>query len=194
MFLGIETPVEVCLRASQKYQNTRTDLLESVRLIQSFGLEVMGGFIVGFDNDLPNVFEEQVRFIRESAIPVAVVGLLTALPGTQLYRRLLREGRLLLESSGNNTHGALNFIPRMTSETLLEGYKDILKAIYAPESTIGACCVSWRSAAGARRGRSVSSPTTWRRKNRCCGRACLHTPAWPIGASCLTPCGASATA
>ena len=62
VFLGIETPVEASLRETQKYQNTGKDLLESVRLIQSYGLEVMGGFIVGFDNDPPTVFEEQVRF------------------------------------------------------------------------------------------------------------------------------------
>ena len=135
VFLGIETPVEASLRETQKYQNTGKDLLESVRLIQSYGLEVMGGFIVGFDNDPPTVFEEQVRFIRESAIPVAMVALLTALPNTQLYRRLQREGRLLMQSSGNNvaTDCTLNFVPRMNAETLVEGYKSILKVIYSPE-------------------------------------------------------------
>ena len=135
VFLGIETPVEASLLETQKYQNTRKDLLESVRLIQSYGLEVMGGFIVGFDNDPPNIFEEQLRFIRESAIPVAMVALLTALPNTQLYRRLQREGRLLMHSSGNNVVSdfALNFIPRMNAETLVEGYKNLLKIIYNPE-------------------------------------------------------------
>ncbi len=135
VFLGIETPVEASLIETQKYQNTRKDLLESVKLIQSYGLEVMGGFIVGFDNDPPNIFEEQVRFIRESAIPVAMVGLLTALPNTQLWRRLQREGRLLMQSTGNNVLNdfALNFIPRMNPEALIEGYKTILKVIYGPE-------------------------------------------------------------
>jgi len=135
VFLGIETPVEASLLETQKYQNTRKDLLESVHLIQSYGMEVMAGFIVGFDNDPPNVFEEQVRFIRESAIPVAMVGLLTALPNTQLYRRLQREGRLLMQSSGNNVVNdfTLNFVPRMNTEALVEGYKEILKVIYNPE-------------------------------------------------------------
>jgi radical SAM superfamily enzyme YgiQ (UPF0313 family) len=133
VFLGIESPVEASLLESQKFQNMRKDLVASVRCIQSYGLEVMGGFIVGFDSDPPNVFEQQARFIRESAIPVAMVGLLTALPGTQLYRRLLKEGRLLLESSGNNTHDCLNFIPRMNTEKLVEGYKALLKGIYTPE-------------------------------------------------------------
>jgi len=133
VFLGIETPVEASLRETQKYQNTRKDLLDSVQRIQSYGLEVMGGFIVGFDSDPPNIFEEQVRFIRESAIPVAMVGLLTALPNTQLWRRLLREGRLLTQSSGNNTDCTLNFVPRMNADALVEGYKALLKVIYSPE-------------------------------------------------------------
>ncbi len=133
VFLGIETPVEASLIETQKYQNTRKDLVQSVKLIQSYGMEVMGGFIVGFDNDPPNIFEEQVRFIRESAIPVAMVGLLTALPNTQLYRRLQREGRLRMQSTGNNTDCTLNFIPRMNAEALVEGYKTILKVIYQPD-------------------------------------------------------------
>ena len=133
VFLGIETPVEASLKETQKYQNTRTDLLESVKRIQSYGLEVMGGFIVGFDNDPPTIFEEQLRFIRDSAIPVAMVGLLTALPNTQLYRRLMREGRLLTQSTGDNTDCSLNFIPRMNAEALVDGYKRLLQVIYSPE-------------------------------------------------------------
>jgi len=102
VFLGIETPVEESLKEAQKTQNTRRSLLESVKKIQSFGMEVMAGFIVGFDNDPEDIFERQINFISESAIPMAMVGLLTALPNTQLWRRLEREGRLLSESTGNN--------------------------------------------------------------------------------------------
>lgn len=116
VFLGIETPVPESLKEAQKGQNTRRDLLDSVKKIQSYGMEVMAGFIVGFDNDPEDIFERQINFIRESAIPLAMVGLLTALPDTQLWRRLEREGRLLRESTGNNTDGSLNFIPRMKSE------------------------------------------------------------------------------
>ncbi len=87
VFLGIETPVEESLKEAQKSQN-RGDLLESVKRIQSYGMEVMAGFIVGFDNDPEDIFERQIRFIRDSAIPLAMVGLLTALPDTQLWRRL----------------------------------------------------------------------------------------------------------
>lgn len=95
-------------------------------------MEVMAGFIVGFDNDPEDIFERQISFIRESAIPLAMVGLLTALPDTQLWRRLEKEGRLLGESSGNNTNCALNFVPRMDAARLVEGYQSIMRTIYKP--------------------------------------------------------------
>ena len=132
VFLGIETPVEESLKEAKKGQNTRRDLLESVRKIQSYGLEVMAGFIVGFDSDPEDIFDRQIEFIRESAIPLAMVGLLTALPDTQLWRRLKREGRLLKESSGDNTEVSLNFVPRMDTARLVEGYRRILATIYSP--------------------------------------------------------------
>src|SRR2546421_724718 len=132
VFLGIETPVVESLKEAQKGQNTRRDLLESVRKIQGYGLEVMAGFIVGFDHDPEDIFQRPIDFIRESAIPLAMVGLLTALPDTQLWRRLQREGRLLKESTGNNTECALNFVPRMDTARLVEGYKRILRTIYSP--------------------------------------------------------------
>jgi radical SAM superfamily enzyme YgiQ (UPF0313 family) len=131
VFLGIETPVVESLKEAKKGQNTRRDMLESVRRIQSYGMEVMAGFIVGFDSDPEDIFERQINFIRESAIPLAMVGLLTALPDTQLWRRLEREGRLLAESSGNNTDCSLNFVPKMDAGRLVEGYKSVLKSIYS---------------------------------------------------------------
>lgn len=94
-------------------QNTKRDLLKSVRKIQSYGMEMMAGFIVGFDRDPDDIFDRQIEFIRESAIPLAMVGILGALPDTQLYRRLDREGRLLDETTGNNTDRSLSFVPRM---------------------------------------------------------------------------------
>jgi len=132
VFLGIETPVAESLKEAQKGQNLRGDLLESVKKIQSYGMEVMGGFIVGFDHDPDDIFERQINFIRESAIPLAMVGLLTALPDTQLWRRLEREGRLLAESTGNNTDCSLNFVPKMDAARLVDGYKSILRTIYSP--------------------------------------------------------------
>ncbi len=132
VFLGIETPVEASLKEAHKTQNTRGSLLDSVKKIQRHGLQVMGGFIVGFDNDPADIFERQINFIRESAIPLAMVGLLNALPGTQLWRRLKREGRLLAESSGDNTNCALNFVPKMSSTRLVEGYRSLLHTLYSP--------------------------------------------------------------
>src|SRR5262249_53724566 len=112
--------------------NTRGDLLEAVKKIQRYGMEGMAGFIVGFDHDPEDIFERQIQFIRESAIPLAMVGLLKALPDTPLLRRLEREGRWVVESTGNNTDGSLNFVPRMDATRLVEGYQSILRTIYSP--------------------------------------------------------------
>src|SRR5205814_2181162 len=137
VFLGIETPVVESLKETQKTQNTRGDMLDSVKKIQGYGMEVMAGFIVGFDNDPEDIFERQIRFIRESAIPLAMVGLLTALPDTQLWRRLKTEGRLLAESSGENTNAELNFVPRMDADRLIEGYRAIIRNIYSSKEYYG---------------------------------------------------------
>ena len=131
VFLGIETPVEESLKEAQKSQN-RGNLLDSVKKIQSYGMEVMGGFIVGFDNDPEDIFERQIEFIRMSAIPLAMVGLLNALPDTQLWKRLEREGRLLGEASGNNTTCTFNFQTRMDPAVLIQGYQRIMRTIYCP--------------------------------------------------------------
>jgi radical SAM superfamily enzyme YgiQ (UPF0313 family) len=134
VFLGIETPVEESLKKAQKLQNTRRSLTDSVHRIQSYGMEVMAGFIVGFDNDPEDIFDRQVEFIQESAIPLAMVGLLLALPGTQLYCRLLKEGRIVEEGHGNSMDVRLNFIPKMNPQRLVEGYKSILHRIYHPDA------------------------------------------------------------
>jgi len=133
VFLGIETPDESSLAAANKLQNTRRDLLDSVATIQQYGIEVMGGFILGFDTDREDVFDRLVEFIQKSAIPIAMVGLLQAMPGTQLFRRLSREGRILDSGGGNNTACDLNFRPRMNAERLVEGYRSVLQRIYASE-------------------------------------------------------------
>jgi radical SAM superfamily enzyme YgiQ (UPF0313 family) len=132
VFVGIETPVKESNRAAGKLQNVKADLLESVRRIQGHGMEVMGGFILGFDQDPPEIFEKQIAFIKEAAIPVSMVGLLTALPNTRLWRRLSEEGRILRQSMGDNTAALLNFIPRMDPEALLAGYRNVLASIYSP--------------------------------------------------------------
>ena len=134
VFLGIETPDEESLKEAQKLQNTRRSLLESVQRIQSYGMEVMGGFIVGFDSDPEEIFDKQVEFIQESAIPMAMVGLLCALPNTQLYRRLQKEGRLIEDHSGDNMDLRLNFVPKMNPQKLIDGYRSILRRIYEPNA------------------------------------------------------------
>jgi radical SAM superfamily enzyme YgiQ (UPF0313 family) len=105
-----------------------------VHRIQEHGIEVMAGFIVGFDSDPDDIFDRQVEVIEASAIPIAMVGLLQALPGTQLYRRLERDGRLVSDADGNNIDCNLSFIPAMSPKRLLEGYRSILKRIYAPDA------------------------------------------------------------
>jgi len=134
VFLGIETPDESGLIASNKLQNTRRSLLDSVATIQSYGMQVMGGFILGFDTDRDDIFDRMVDFIQNSGIPVAMVGLLQAMPGTQLFRRLRREGRILDAGYGDNTADKLNFLPRMNAATLVEGYCSVLKRIYSCEA------------------------------------------------------------
>jgi radical SAM superfamily enzyme YgiQ (UPF0313 family) len=133
VFLGIETPDESSLAATNKLQNTRRDLLDSVATIQQYGIEVMGGFILGFDTDQEDIFDRLVEFIQQSAIPIAMVGLLQAMPGTQLFRRLTREGRMVDSGAGNNMDCHLNFHPRMNAERLIEGYRSVLQRIYASE-------------------------------------------------------------
>jgi radical SAM superfamily enzyme YgiQ (UPF0313 family) len=134
VFLGIETPDESGLVASNKLQNTHRSLLESVEKIQSYGMQVMGGFILGFDTDKDDIFDRMVEFIQKSGIPIAMVGLLQAMPGTQLFRRLWKEGRIVDMDAGNNTGDHLNFLPHMDAERLVEGYRSVLKRIYGCEA------------------------------------------------------------
>jgi radical SAM superfamily enzyme YgiQ (UPF0313 family) len=133
VFIGIESPNEESLIECNKNQNRNRDLISSIKRIQNFGLEVQGGFIVGFDNDPPSIFEKLTNFIQESGIVTAMVGLLNAPKGTKLEKRLENEGRLLKNFTGNNTDFTINFIPQMSHKTLLDGYKKILDTIYSPK-------------------------------------------------------------
>lgn len=130
VFIGIETTNEDSLVACGKHQNRHRDLVDSVRTIQRAGLEVQGGFILGFDEDPPVIFDRLTNFIQDSAIVTAMVGLLNAPTGTRLHKRLKAEGRLLENFSGSNTD--INFVPRMNLEHLLEGYQEVLNTIYSP--------------------------------------------------------------
>ncbi|MBI5584263.1 MAG: DUF4070 domain-containing protein [Deltaproteobacteria bacterium] len=132
VFLGIETPNEGSLTECNKVQNAERDLEASILKIQRAGLEVLGGFIVGFDNDPPSIFEQQIRFIQRIGVVTAMVGLLHAVPRTPLYLRLKEQGRILMGSTGNNTDGTLNFIPKMDNQVLIDGYRQIIDTIYNP--------------------------------------------------------------
>jgi radical SAM superfamily enzyme YgiQ (UPF0313 family) len=132
VFVGIETPEEAGLAECNKRQNQGRDLVADVKRIQRAGLEVQGGFIVGFDSDTPTTFQRQIDFIQKSGIVTAMVGLLQAVPGTKLYQRLKLQGRLTSDTTGNNVDGTTNFIPRMRRATLHEGYKSLLGYLYAP--------------------------------------------------------------
>ncbi|MEW6157419.1 MAG: B12-binding domain-containing radical SAM protein [Verrucomicrobiota bacterium] len=134
VFLGIETPSAESLEECRKLQNTRRDLVETIKTLQRTGLEVMGGFIVGFDNDKTDIFKRQFDFIQQSGVVTAMVGLLTALPQTRLYQRLMKEGRLLAESTGNNTDAVLNFIPKLNRDFLVDGYRELMKKLYEPRN------------------------------------------------------------
>lgn len=133
VFIGIETPDESSLTECNKTQNKRRNLVESVHRIQNAGMQVMGGFIVGFDSDTPAIFQRQIDFIQESGIVTAMVGLLQAPYGTQLYQRLKQEHRIVEEMSGDNTDGTTNIIPKMDAQTLHQGYRTILQQIFSPD-------------------------------------------------------------
>jgi len=133
VFVGIETPDETSLTECHKTQNKGRDLVESVKRLQRNGLQVMGGFIVGFDSDSPSIFQRQVEFIQKSGIVTAMVGLLQAPVGTQLYQRMEQQGRLLKEMTGDNTDGTTNIIPVMEPKVLFEGYKQLVGDLYSPK-------------------------------------------------------------
>jgi radical SAM superfamily enzyme YgiQ (UPF0313 family) len=132
VFIGIETPSAASLAECHKVQNRGRDLVAAVQVLQRAGLEVMGGFIVGFDSDTGDIFKQQFNFIQRSGVVTAMVGLLTALPQTRLHRRLGSEGRLLADSVGNNTAATLNFLPRLDREFLEQGYRDLMRRLYEP--------------------------------------------------------------
>jgi len=134
VFVGLETPSPEGLQECHKLQNKGRDLVAAVQTLQEAGLEVMGGFIVGFDSDLEDIFKRQFEFIQRSGVVTAMVGLLQALPQTKLWHRLMREGRIVTDSTGDNTEAALNFRPRLNREFLQNGYRELMKRLYEPKT------------------------------------------------------------
>ncbi|MGC9088778.1 MAG: B12-binding domain-containing radical SAM protein [Caldisericia bacterium] len=132
VFIGVETPEEESLKEVNKIQNTKRNLIDDIKILQKKGFEVMGGFIVGFDNDNISIFDKMKKFIQKSGIVTAMVGILNVLPETKLFYRLKKENRILKISSGNNTDFLVNFIPKsLTKDKLVEGYKNIIKDLYS---------------------------------------------------------------
>ncbi len=131
-FIGIESSEEASLNECHKIQNQGRDLIQSVKIMQRKGFNVSGGFIIGFDNDPVDIFDRQARFIQNSGIVTAMVGLLNAPLGTRLYKRLKKENRIIADMTGNNTDGILNFIPQIHPDVLINGYRSLMKKIYSP--------------------------------------------------------------
>lgn len=133
VFIGLETPSEQGLADCNKKQNVGRDLVACVHKIQRHGLQVQGGFIVGFNSDNESIFQRQIDFIQHSGIVMAMVGILQAPVGTALYDRMKEEGRLLGNSLGNNTKAVSNFVTRMHPDKLREGYRNLFKGLYLPK-------------------------------------------------------------
>ncbi len=139
VFIGIESPDEESLRETKKFQNTRQDILASVRHVYSYGIDILAGFIIGFDNDTTETFEKQYQFIMQSGIQAAMIGLLTAIPRTPLYERLEAEGRLIADANScDNTKLGTNVIPKqMRYEDMLAGYRALHSRLLDDRSIAG---------------------------------------------------------
>lgn len=134
VFIGIETPDADSLVECNKKHNSNRDMVQDVKRIQRSGLQVQGGFIVGFDHDTPSIFQRQIDFIQQSGIVTAMLGMLQAPPGTKLFERMKESSRLLGQLSGDNVDGSTNIIPKMGLEALRKGYQDVLDYIYSPRN------------------------------------------------------------
>jgi radical SAM superfamily enzyme YgiQ (UPF0313 family) len=155
LFIGIESPRVESLAEARKHQNTRADLVESVHRVQAYGLQVQAGMIVGFDHDDASIFEEQLAFLQAARIPVAMAGMLQAMPKTPLHARVAREGRLLHTSSGD-AFVMSNIEPmRMSRLELYRGYRRLVHALYSPrhfhERALGYLLERGRRIAGGQR-------------------------------------------
>ena len=153
VFIGIESPSAEALAETHKLQNLRRDLVTQVHELLDRGLDVYAGFILGFDHDGEDCFDRMIDFVGDAAIPYAMVGMMTALPNTPLYKRLEREGRLRFEATGD-THHLTNVVTRMPTEQMVAGYLRVLETLYHPETYFRRCrenLTRWKPVAGSRR-------------------------------------------
>ena len=145
VFVGIESPDTATLVQAQKKQNTRRSLTESIGRIYEAGMVVVAGFIVGFDSEKGSVRQPMTQLIEDAAIPVAMVGMLYALPNTQLPRRLHREGRLFQperseqegDVHGDQCTAGLNFTVKRPRREIVDDYRGVLADIYTPAAYFG---------------------------------------------------------
>jgi radical SAM superfamily enzyme YgiQ (UPF0313 family) len=140
VFIGLETPNEDSLLECAKIQNRGRDMVAAIKKLQVAGIQVLGGYIVGFDSDDEGIFSRQIKFIQESGVVTAMVGLLNALPKTKLWKRLMAENRLELDTTGDNTDGTMNFVPKMDKDMLINGYRSIVRTIYSPRQYYRRVC------------------------------------------------------
>ncbi len=151
VFVGIESPSEDSLAETKKYQNLRQDPLAALRILQHGGLWVMGGFIVGFDSDTERIFDRQREFIEIAAVPWAMAGFLQAPPTTPLFDRMVKEGRLLLESGATTNFHSPNFVTAMPRPLLLRRFRSLLLELFEPQAFYDRAfrsLVHWRAAEG----------------------------------------------
>ena len=134
VFIGVETPSETSLVECGKKHNLNRNLVDNIKHLQRRGIQVQGGFIIGFDSDTPSIFQRQIEFIQHSGIVTAMVGLLQAPIGTRLYERLKQQGRLLGKMTGDNVDGTTNIISMMGNELLHKGYKTVVNSLYTPKN------------------------------------------------------------
>ena len=153
VFIGIETPSPESLRETKKLQNLRRNLEDQVHRLLNRGLDVWGGFILGFDNDGPEIFDRMIKFVQKAAIPYAMVGLLGALPNTPLYRRLEKEGRLRRNFTGDQ-FGLTNVITKLPTSLMIPGYRKVMETLYHPEVYFQRCrenLARWNPVPGSHR-------------------------------------------
>ncbi|RMG43325.1 MAG: DUF4070 domain-containing protein [Acidobacteria bacterium] len=141
VFVGIESPSPESLKETTKVQNIKGDIVERIHRILRHGLDVWGGYILGFDSDGPGIFERMIRFVQESAVPYSMVGILGALPNTPLYERLKKEGRLreLTREMVGDQFGLTNVVTKIPARQLLEGYRKVMEVIYDPVTYFERC-------------------------------------------------------
>jgi radical SAM superfamily enzyme YgiQ (UPF0313 family) len=139
VFIGIESPSPKSLTEAKKFQNLRRDPLECVHYIQSQGLWVTAGFIIGFDSDTEEIFQQQKEFVERAAIPWAMAGFLQAPPTTPLFDRMMKEGRLLMDTTATSNFDPPNFKTLLPLPVLLKGYREVLSSLYSPSAFYDRC-------------------------------------------------------